>query len=138
MIIVIDDLRTFRPEIAEGKEVQYYRTYLEGDIALMDAHERKVHIDQLWLDHDLGWDPVIRIFADTLPIAETMAGLARSGDPVDVDQILIHSSNPSGARRLFATLSPFYDCQVLPAHYYFEVVIESGDEGLWVPEERND
>jgi hypothetical protein len=49
-----------------------------------------IRIDHLWLDHDLVGDDTIR------PVVDWMVQLARTGSPLNVGQIHIHSANVKG------------------------------------------
>ncbi len=63
---------------------------------------RSGHLQQLWLDHDLGGD-------DTgMAVADWMAEQAFLGHPLDVECIFVHSANGPGAQRLVLTLQRWY------------------------------
>ncbi|WP_430791467.1 cyclic-phosphate processing receiver domain-containing protein [Actinoplanes sp. G11-F43] len=92
MIVLIDDLRSF----TDDRPAEVARTSAAGVALLHRLHG--THLDELWLDHDLGG-------ADTIwPVIEVLERAAFDDTPYDIGVIVIHSANPSGAAKMTQTL----------------------------------
>jgi hypothetical protein len=91
-IVLVDDLRSF----VDGRAAQVLRTSVDAG-AFLERH-RDAHLDELWLDHDLGGDDTI------WPVVEVLERTAFEGRPLDVGVVYVHSANPSGARRIAQVL----------------------------------
>jgi hypothetical protein len=114
-ILLIDDLRNFR-EQPEGK-LTIARTSAEGLAAL----ELDRAWTQIWLDHDLGLDQ-FGVPDTIMVVVDRMAEFAFNGTPVDVAEVLVHTSNPPGARQMLQTLTHFgYNARVVQPERYFIV-----------------
>lgn len=103
-VVLIDDLRSF----ADGRSAEVARTSAAG-VDLLDRYRRR-HLDELWLDHDLGGDDTI------WPVVEVLERAAFDERPFDVGVINVHSANPSGAAKI---------AQVL-RHWGYRVRVASG------------
>jgi hypothetical protein len=112
-ILVIDDLRNFR----DGRDAEYARTSAEG----LDILEKNAPLDELWLDHDLGMLESGR--PDTImPVIDYLAGLAFDGRPYPVKRVVVHTSNPVGARQMVQSLQNYgYNVTRVDAMVYFIV-----------------
>ena len=91
-IVLIDDLRSF----TDGRAAEVARTSAAGTALL--ARCRGVHLDELWLDHDLGGDDTI------WPVVELLERAAFDGAPFDIGTIIVHSANPPGAAKVAQAL----------------------------------
>ncbi|MDG4817492.1 hypothetical protein O7628_18540 [Micromonospora sp. WMMD956] len=103
-IVLVDDLRSF----VDGRCAEVARTSAAG-VELLDRY-RDRHLDELWLDHDLGG-------GDTIwPVVEVLERAAFDNRPFDVGVIDVHSANPAGAAKV---------AQVL-RHWGYRVRVASG------------
>lgn len=93
MRIVIDDRRSWPVE--DG--TIHLRNSLEA-IDWFETH-RDTHIDELWLDHDLGYVPSIGIDS-IIPVVQYIEQRTADEDPLDIDEIFVHSANPSAVNRI--------------------------------------
>ena len=81
LTVLVDDLRGFKDErpalvaCSSRKAIEL----LEG------LGDRRV--DHLWLDHDLGGEDTIQ------PVIDLLVRLARTGSPLDVGLVHIHTAN---------------------------------------------
>lgn len=106
MIVLIDDLRSFRPNtVPQGETLLIARTLSEGLKTIKDAHSAQLRIDQLWLDHDLGENPTTGATETIMPIVDLIIGYSYEETPLNVNMIYIHTSNPVGRRNMNASLS---------------------------------
>lgn len=110
MILVIDDERTFKTNY---KQIVYARSSREGLAELTLAwtnfslyYGEKV---QLWLDHDLGESDTIMPVVDFLYVAANSEA-ANSITPLTkvIDNIFVHSQNPTAADKIIGVLDGFY------------------------------
>ncbi|WP_344617673.1 cyclic-phosphate processing receiver domain-containing protein [Dactylosporangium salmoneum] len=92
MRILVDDLRSF-PDTAPALVA---RTSAAGVVLLQRYREQ--HLDELWLDHDLGGDDTI------WPVVELLERAAFDGAPYDIGIVHVHSANPPGAAKVLQTL----------------------------------
>lgn len=123
MIIVIDDERTFaleRPELPGYVEVKYARNSVEGIAAIVNAWTdfalRYGNMVDLYLDHDLGENDTIMPVVDFLYVAgnatvdQTNQGFNPVGAfPLFIQNIFIHSQNPTAGDTIIPLLSPLYN-----------------------------
>lgn len=94
--LVIDDLREF------NFPVKYARTSKNG-IHLLKLYAAKGQtIDELWLDHDLGGDDTI------YPVIHFLEEKAHFEEPIPIDVIYIHTSNPVGRQMMKTALDRYY------------------------------
>lgn len=98
LTVLIDDLRSFR----DGRSCRIARTTKDG-VALLRA-VRSLHIDDLWLDHDLGSDRRTGRAFTIMPVVEELVGAAEAGRAYAIDEIVIHTSNPVGAMAMWTAL----------------------------------
>lgn len=105
-IIVIDDERTFK-----GTGVWYKRTAEQG-LAFVAGYWSRYYtlpmgvikpLEELWLDHDLGDDG-----GDIFDVVTFMCAVAGAGMAFPVEEIFVHSQNPSGAARIVLSLERHY------------------------------
>lgn len=96
MIIVIDDLRTFRPEY-EKEGTLYLRDSKTALEALRVLEARDTYIDEIWLDHDLGGSDTIWPVVEFLETSELV-----------VEGIYIITSNPVGRVRIHTALTKVF------------------------------
>jgi len=81
LTVLVDDVRGFKDE----RPALVARSSQEA-LTLLERLGRK-RIDHLWLDHDLGGEDTIR------PVVDLMVELARTGSPLNVGQVHIHTAN---------------------------------------------
>lgn len=81
LTVLVDDVRGFKDE----RPALIARSSQEA-LALLDELGR-MRIDHLWLDHDLVGDDTIR------PVVDLLVHLARTGSPLNVGQVHIHTAN---------------------------------------------
>jgi hypothetical protein len=81
LTVLVDDVRGFRDE----RPALVARTSQEALTLLNDLGGRR--IDHLWLDHDLGGEDTV------VPVVDLMVQLARTGSPLNVTQVHIHTAN---------------------------------------------
>ena len=105
MILVIDDVKTF--PFPDDVEVVYARTMDNAYIELINNE----HLDELWLDHDMGLDKDGKE-SDIRPLCLILAKLGFNGTPRDIGKIIICSMNPVGIKWIYTTLEPYYDISV--------------------------
>lgn len=88
LTVLIDDTRSF----GDNRPCRIARTSAQG-VALLTSL-RHSHIDELWLDHDLGGDdtiwPVIRLLEDA----------ALAGQPLDVGMVHVQATHSGPAHRM--------------------------------------
>jgi len=108
-IVVVDDERIFYRKI-DGADITYLKTCADAQRYLFERPHHGV-IDELFLDHDLGFGGTTR------PIAHKLEELAFHGTPFDVKKIYIHTANPTGADEIARALKG-YDATVVHAEDY--------------------
>ena len=91
--VIVDDTRTFK--IVSNPSV-YFRT--SKDALLFLEHNKHEHLDNLYLDHDLGEG------GDIKEVVLWLAEAEYNDSPFDVDVIFVHSMNPVGAEHTLKTL----------------------------------
>lgn len=101
-VVVIDDLRTF-----DAFDAVYARSSAAGLAVLAAAHAEGRRVDELWLDHDLGVDAAGRV-DDIGPVVDWLCERCVWDDRPDIGRIVVHTSNPAGARMLLVTLGRLY------------------------------
>lgn len=111
-ILVIDDLRLFEPLADE--EIVHVRTMQEGRNFMVD-----VHWDEVWLDHDLGYDEDLNE-VDVRPLVSHIEEAAHLGHLYDVGMFVILTSNPVGRDWMIAALSPYYTVEIGKREYTIE------------------
>lgn len=113
-VLLIDDLRDFRSELTPSG-----LTVARTSEAALNVLERRW--GQIWLDHDLGLKSDGT--EDTvMPVVERMCELAFNNRPVDVEVVLVHTSNPAGASTIQKALEAYgYRAIRVNAPEYFYV-----------------
>jgi hypothetical protein len=94
-VLVIDDARTFRFDCAYARTVAQALSLLEDEW------------DEVWFDHDLGQGETVR--PAVLWIEQQIANGVRP----EIAQVVIHSSNPSGAEWIYQALRQHYRTKVV-------------------------
>lgn len=105
-IIIIDDLR--EPMTLTGAKMSVYRTWEAGLDALKEIHESGGHVDELWLDHDLGMDPENGDEWNIMPVVQWLEEVAHAETPLDVTWIFAHTSNFYRGDMIVAALQKWY------------------------------
>lgn len=103
-ILLIDDLRIFKPTYdLRGANLHIARNSLDALTILKEKVD--MEWDEIWFDHDLG---MVQGKEDTtLPVADYLSERAFFDDPVSIAKVIIHTSNPVGARALTSTLQRY-------------------------------
>lgn len=114
MIIVIDDERTFAWYGAGRGEIRYARTSSEGIVSIAKAWTnyslRFGNMVDLYLDHDLGENDTIMPVVDFLySAANVEAKGSITGLTMFIQNIYIHSQNPTAGDTIIPLLSPLYN-----------------------------
>ena len=100
-VLVIDDMRTFAfPAV-------YARTADEGLARLKERAWREV-----WLDHNLGHG------ADITPVMHFLEEQASNGQPLNVDLIYVHTSDPTAGDAMLVDLARWYRVRRAVAHAF--------------------
>jgi hypothetical protein len=81
LTVLVDDVRGFKDE----RPALVARTSQDA-LKLLEGLGN-VRIDHLWLDHDLSGEDTIR------PVIDMLVRLARTGAPLDVGVVHIHTAN---------------------------------------------
>jgi hypothetical protein len=111
---VIDDLRNFR----DDRPAVVARTSADA-LAYLEANQ-DAHFTDIWFDHDLG-EPNGELDT-TMPVVNYLSERAFYDNPVNVDIVYVHTSNPVGARQIVASLERFgYNVKKVPAEVHFIV-----------------
>ena len=95
LVVLVDDLRSFR----DHRPAVISRTCDAALAYLVDNRRR--HIDELWLDHDLGPG------GTTGPVVELLQHAAFNDEPFDVGLILVHTANAAAAEWMLLGLRRF-------------------------------
>ena len=100
--LLIDDLRNFRVRPEGG--VSIARTSQQAlDFLKADPSQ---HYDTIWFDHDLGLTK-FGVVDTTMVVVDYMCEQAFNGEPIDVDMVYVHSSNPVGVKQIMLSLERF-------------------------------
>lgn len=108
-IVLIDDLRGF---VKPQDDALVIRTLPEA----LDWLAKLSPVDtigQLWLDHDLGKGADGEIM-EIIPFVNKLEELAYWDEAPQIKEILIHTSNGVGARKMIDALSRFYKLTRIP------------------------
>lgn len=104
-ILLIDDLRHFRPEILDGLPADsYIRICRTVESAMEVLHYDQRQWDQVWLDHDLGKDEDGET-VEVIPVIDYIERRVRFGHAIPVANYIIHTSNGVGAGNIARALS---------------------------------
>lgn len=95
-VLLVDDLRSFREPI---EAVVVARTVAEALAAL----ETDGPWEQIWLDHDLG--ETTGTIEDVMPVVDFLVESAAEGRPVEVQTVVVHTSNPVGRANMERALT---------------------------------
>lgn len=98
-VLLVDDLRDFRAELTPDD-----LTVVRTPGAALEVLQRRW--GQIWLDHDLGLDSEGTELNIT-PVVSRMCELAYAGTPIEVEAVLIHTSNPPGAQMIQKSLERY-------------------------------
>lgn len=111
-IVVIDDERIPLQGTDTGDGdiiVTLYKNSTDGLAALKQWHETGTLLDELWLDHDLGYDDTHEFGFDTImPVVLWLEEMGNAGTPLNVQWIFVHTANIAAAPRMLAALKPWY------------------------------
>lgn len=91
--VLIDDRRAFVDE----REAVVLRTPQEGLDWLLA--NKNTYIDELWLDHDMGWHGTIK------PVWQELERAAFFDEPYSIGIIKIVTANPGAARDMHRSLT---------------------------------
>lgn len=114
LIVVIDDERIPHPGTNEpgggNIVVELHKTLSDGLAALKGYKESGTKIDELWLDHDLGFNPESEFgHDDIMPVVNWLEEIAYNDDALDVGWVYVHTANPAAAPRMIAALKNYYN-----------------------------
>lgn len=116
--LLIDDLRSFRDECTPKEGLVIARNSADA-LAYLETHPDE-HYSAIWFDHDLG--EVDGKDDSTMPALDYLAFRAFTGDPVNVDTVYVHTSNPVGRKQILASLERYgYRGIKVQAEHYFIV-----------------
>lgn len=101
-ILVVDDLRSF-PRL----EATYVRTSAEAVAVLEELAMSGSALDALWLDHDLG-TLADGTLDDVRPVVDWLCEQAFFDRALSIGLVVVHTSNPAGARMIQSALSRWY------------------------------
>lgn len=90
--IVVDDERTFPFDATYIRNSATAKSWLLAETG---------HVDELWLDHDLGGSDT------TIPVVNLLCDMAFHDTPLDVGVILVHTQNPVGGDTIVRVLSRY-------------------------------
>lgn len=110
-ILLIDDLRVFK----DNRECVIARNSSE---ALQFLNDGTVW-DEIWFDHDLGIVETIGIDS-TMRVVDYMCEQAFNDNPIAVNKVYVHTSNPVGGKQIMTSLEKYgYNCFRVNAHDFF-------------------
>ena len=107
MILIIDDLRNLQASVeaelnASGTPFTIARNSSEG-LNLLKSPDASYNA--IYLDHDLG---LVNGKIDTImPVVDYLCELAYNLNPVKVETIYVHTSNPVGGNQMVQSLSRY-------------------------------
>jgi len=103
--VLIDDRRSF----VDGRACIVLRTLSE---ALEFMKSDPGRIDELWLDHDLGWDDLLGTLADIMPLITVLEEASFNGHPYDIGTIYVHTANPPAQMTMSSALGRYGYCVI--------------------------
>lgn len=120
-ILLIDDLRHFKPEILQSAQADsYLRACRTSQSAVETLATDPRTWDQVWFDHDLGM--VDGEEDTTMAVVDYILFRHREGNPVPVRNYIIHSSNTVGMKNIALALSSIgRNCILVDAKDFFFV-----------------
>lgn len=118
-ILVVDDLRFFKDDVLkklDGFDVVTAKNSVEA-LDLLKADDS--HFYAIFLDHDLG--EVDNVGVDSvMPVVDFMCMKSFENNPVNVDTVYVHTSNPVGGKQIISALSAYgYNVVRVSAGDYF-------------------
>lgn len=119
--ILIDDLRNLKTEFMPTLAPEGLIVSRNSRDALKALEEHPEGFYAIFLDHDLGI--VEHIGIDSInPVIDYMCEKSFKGEPVIVDTVFVHTSNPVGAKQMIASLTRYgYNAVKVNASDYFTV-----------------
>ena len=102
-IVLIDDLRSFVKPQPDALVIRALPEAMEW-LKNLSVHDT---IEQLWLDHDLGEDANSDIM-EIIPFVNQLEEMAYFKNAPVIDEIIIHTSNSVGAKKMIDALSRFF------------------------------
>lgn len=126
-ILLVDDLRHFKPEIIRSCEPGTYIRVCRSSQSAVEtlASDERVW-DQVWLDHDLGMQDGKD--DTTMEVLDYLLFRHQEGNPVRVVNFIIHSANPVGVKNIALALQSMgRDSVITDPSYFFNVPTEESD-----------
>lgn len=115
-ILLIDDLRSFK----DDRTATVLRTS-KNALKFLQTHPNIVW-DEIWLDHDLGLASDAMVPDTIMSVVDYFCEKAFNNDPVKVNIINIHTSNPVGRKQIALSLQRFgYQTRAMQAETFFKV-----------------
>ena len=106
-IIVVDDMRIPLASDTDEINVVLYKKPLAALDALQVIHKEGGSIQELWLDHDMGWDDEGQDVT-IKPVWEWLEEQGHIGFPFRVGWIFVHTSNVYKGDEMIKSLSRYY------------------------------
>lgn len=114
MIVLIDDERSFINPI----DALVIRNSADA-LVWLDTADPETHIDQLWLDHDLG---LVNGQKDSIiPLVRKLEELCVWDEAPQIAEVVVHTSNSIGGDEIVASLKNHYKVQRVFAGDYLIV-----------------
>jgi len=120
LIIVVDDEREFTQKSGATDSrvnAEHYKTSSGAFWRILEAINDGEKIDELWLDHDLGYNDDVR---DFVRMMTEDAAIHKA--PWPVANVLVHTANPVGREWICGTLERFYDISQVPTPQRYGLV----------------
>lgn len=120
-ILLVDDLRHFKPEVIRSCEPGTYIRICRSSQSAVEtlASDDRVW-DQVWLDHDLGMQEGKD--DTTMEVLDYLLFRYQEGNPVRVVNYIIHSANPVGVKNIAMALQSMgRDSVITDPSYFFTV-----------------
>ena len=112
-VLLVDDLRVF-------KDDRLCTIARDSADALTVIGKQNVW-KEIWLDHDLGVVEGLGLDT-TMRVVDYMCEKAYNDEPVQVDVVYVHTSNPVGSSQIIKSLSNYgYNCVKVNAPEFFTV-----------------
>lgn len=114
MVVLIDDERSFISPI----DALVIRNSADA-LVWLDTTNPETHIDQLWLDHDLG---LVNGQKDSIiPFVRKLEELCVWDEAPQITEVVVHTSNSIGGDEIVASLKNHYKVQRVFAGDYLIV-----------------
>lgn len=104
MIILIDDERSFKPELRQDDTLVYRNSH--DALQWLANVSSDIRIDQLWLDHDLGL--VNGAIDSILPFLAALEERCFYNTQPKIQQVIVHTSNRVGGDQLVQSLQRYF------------------------------